>query len=105
MGERLTVAQIQAAVCQEFDVSLEEMKSVRRTSRITLARAVAMDLTRRIRRDKLKVVAWQFGKLDHTTIIAATNKVNGLVATDPVFALRVNSLEARLRSPELVEHY
>ena len=96
---------IKRAVCLEFGVTEDELMSPRRTGRIALARAIAMDLSRRIRKDRLKVVAWHFGKMDHTTIVAATHKVNGLFSTDPEIALRVTALEARLRAPELVEHF
>jgi hypothetical protein len=39
------------------------------------------------------------------TILWAVDRTTVMMGADPAFALRVTALEARLRAPELVEHF
>ena len=104
---RLTVAQIQAAVCQEWGISLTDMGSSQtsRTQHISRARQVAMYLARRLTNEKLVMLAMDFGLRDHTTVVQSLKRITERMAGDPFLALRVTALEARLQYPQLVEHF
>ena len=105
MAERLTVAQIQAAVCQEFDVPVEMVMSSRRWRYIIPARQTAMYLVRNITGKSFPTIGRHFGNRDHSTVIHGCSQIARQMLEDPAFALRVTALEARLQSLELVEHY
>ncbi len=104
-GASLSVLDIQTAVCLEFGVAQIEMTSDRRAKDVARPRQVAMYLAKRLTRKSLPAIGRCFAKKDHTTVMWAVNRITALITEDPVFALRVTALEARLISPELVEHY
>jgi chromosomal replication initiator protein len=103
--QRVTVAQIQAAVCEEWGCDLVDMLSGRRLRNLARTRHVGMYLTRELTYLSLPRIGEVFGKRDHTTVMYAVARITKLMATDPVFALRVTALEARLQPAELVEHF
>jgi chromosomal replication initiator protein len=103
--QRLTVAQIQAAVCQEFKITPHDMASSRRAREIARPRQIAMYLSSQLTYLSMPRIGHFFGGMDHTTVMHAIRRITALMAEDEMFALRVTALEARLQSPEVVEHF
>jgi chromosomal replication initiator protein len=102
--QRVTVAQIQAAVCEEWGCDLATLVTSRLRP-IARARQVAMYLARRLTLRSHENIARIFDNRDHATVHWAVNQVTVVMMRDPVFALRVTALEARLQPAELVEHF
>ena len=104
-GRRITVARIQAEVCEAFGLKPKDMISVRRPRRVARPRQVAMFLARKLTPMSFPEIGHKFGNRDHATVWHAYHKVIELMECDEEFASRVLALEARLKAPELVEHY
>jgi chromosomal replication initiator protein len=104
-GVSLSVLDIQRAVCLEFNIDQIEMTSDRRAKVVARPRQVAMYLAKRLTRQSLPAIGRSFAKKDHTTVMWAVKRIATLITEDPIFGMRVTALEARLISPELVEHY
>jgi chromosomal replication initiation ATPase DnaA len=76
----VSIAQIQQAVSAAFDIPVNELLSVRRTSSIVRARQFAMALAKRLTGRSLPDIGRQFGGRDHTTVLHAVRKVAPLMA-------------------------
>lgn len=70
-----TIAEIQAAVCDEFGLSRVEMLGDRRSANLARPRQVAMWLAVRLTPNSLPVIASHFRR-DHTTISFAVKRVD-----------------------------
>jgi chromosomal replication initiator protein len=66
---------IQEEVCRYYGLSLEELKSDRRTKRVVEPRQVAMYLSRELTDASLPAIGRAFGGFDHTTVMHAVRKV------------------------------
>jgi chromosomal replication initiator protein len=96
--KRVTIDRIQREVGQEFGVSIEGLKSKKRTKTLTEPRQLAMFLCRRLTDLPLVEIGQAFGGRDHTTVIHACDKVEGDMAHDRIFRLRVEKLQTTLES-------
>jgi chromosomal replication initiator protein len=103
--QRVTVAQIQAAVCEEWGCDHLELLSKSRLPRFVQPRHVGMYLTRELTYLSLPRIGKAFGNRDHTTVMYAVERITELMTADPVFLLRVIAVQVRLQPSELVEHF
>ena len=65
-------------ITQHFNVKLSELQSRKRTSAIAHPRQVAMYLARKITRHSLEEIGGFFGGRDHSTVLYAVDKIDGL---------------------------
>jgi chromosomal replication initiator protein len=78
-----TIEAIQAAACEQFGVSQEELLSRSRVARVAWPRQAAMYVARELTGHSLPVIAQRFGGRDHTTVLHACRRVADRLATDP----------------------
>jgi chromosomal replication initiator protein len=79
-----SVADIQAAACQRFGLSPEELLSSARTPRIAWPRQVAMYLARELTSESLPAIGRAFGGRDHTTVLHAWRRTSARILTDDI---------------------
>ena len=77
-----TVADIQRATCELFDLSPEELTSSARTPRIAWPRQLAMYLTRELTGESLPAIGRHFGGRDHTTVLHACRRTSARIDSD-----------------------
>ncbi len=77
-----TVAEIQAATCDQFGLSPEELLSPARAARIARPRQLAMYLARELTGESLPAIGRQFGGRDHTTVLHAWRRTSARIADD-----------------------
>ncbi len=94
-----SIAEIQAAACEQFEVSADELLSASRASRVTWPRQVAMYLSREITHESLPAIGREFGGRDHTTVLHACRRTAKRMSEDPTARRAVDSLTARLNPP------
>jgi len=68
-----------AATASYFKVSKREILGIRRTVTLTLARHVAIFLTKKLTVRSFKSIAAVFGGRDHTSILHAVRRIQGLI--------------------------
>ena len=95
---RITVDRIQQEVAQEYGVSVEGLKSKKRTKTLTVPRQVAMYLCRKHTDLPLVEIGQAFGGRDHTTVIHACDKVENEIKEDRTIRVRVEQLRERIAS-------
>jgi chromosomal replication initiator protein len=91
-GSRRTVADIQAAACDTFGVTREELVSGSRSARIAWPRQLAMYISREITGESLPSIGRHFGGRDHTTVLHACRRASERIAADPAASDAVDKL-------------
>ncbi|MCM8781335.1 MAG: chromosomal replication initiator protein DnaA [Candidatus Omnitrophica bacterium] len=79
----ITVDFIQHCVAEEFGISLQELKTKRRTKNIIIPRQVAMYLSRELTDLSLPEIGHHFGGKDHTTVLHSYNKIKEELIQNP----------------------
>ena len=77
-----TVAEIQAATCEVFHISSQELLSTSRAARVMWPRQIAMFLSREITGESLLAIGREFGGRDHTTVLHACRRASARISTD-----------------------
>jgi chromosomal replication initiator protein len=86
-------------VTEHFGVKLSDLQSKKRTNAIAYPRQVAMFLARQITRHSLEEIGGFFGGRDHSTVIYAVDKIQGLHEQDPSTRALLDGFLGRLQAP------
>jgi chromosomal replication initiator protein len=86
-------------VTEHFGVKLSDLQSKKRTNAIAYPRQVAMFLARRITRHSLEEIGGFFGGRDHSTVIYAVEKIEGLHEQDQATRALLDGFLGRLQAP------
>ena len=78
----INVEYIQKVVGEYFNITLEDIKSKKRSQNIAFPRQIAMYLSRKLLDMSLPKIGEQFGGKDHSTIIHGCNKITELIESD-----------------------
>ena len=92
----LTIDQIQAIVCEYFDLDQDLVRAKTRKREVVQARQLAMYFSKQLTHHSLKTIGLQFGGRDHSTVIHANRTVNDHLETDPKYREMVRSLKQQL---------
>jgi len=95
-GYRPSIEKIQEQVSAHYGLTVAKLTSSSREQKVALPRQVAMYLCRELARETLQSIAEKFNKKDHTTVLAAVDRVLELMAQDPKLQGEVQLLSARL---------
>ena len=98
-GRHHSVRDVQLACCEAFDISLDDLLSRNRATRVTWPRQVAMYLAREMTDTTLPSLGRQFGGRDHTTVLHAHQRVAHRIAVDDAARTTVQSVRERLLEP------
>jgi chromosomal replication initiator protein len=88
---RVPITEIQAAVADHFDLTVEELLSKDRSRRVSGPRQIAMFLSCEMSGETLPMIASAFGR-DHSTVVHARDRIASTRRTDPHAAEAVDSL-------------
>ncbi len=83
-------------VAQNFDLSIEDIKSNSRRREISWARQIGMYLMRQHTALSLPRIGEEFGGKDHTTVMYSCDKIAQLRVSDPDLAKTLRSLSDRI---------
>ena len=96
--KRVKIEDIQRVVAHEYNVSRADILSPRRTANVVRPRQVAMYLAKILTLRSLPDIGRRFGGRDHTTVLHAVRKIEGLVGNDNALAEEVEALKLKLLS-------
>lgn len=85
---------IKRSVCRHFNVSRANIESSSRKRGVVQPRQICMYLARKHTDHSYPEIGRRLGGRDHTTIIHAFNKIEGLIAKDAAMAAVIADLEA-----------
>jgi Bacterial dnaA protein helix-turn-helix len=87
-----TILRIQLAVADRLGVTVFDLLSRRRARKIARPRQIAMWLARHTTPCSLPEIGRAFGGRDHTTVMHAIARIDGLMAADLAFSQTVHGL-------------
>jgi chromosomal replication initiator protein len=94
---RIRVEDILRVVSKHYGVSRADLLSSRRTANVVRPRQIAMYLAKTLTLRSLPEIGRRFGGRDHTTVLHAVRKIEGLVQGDKVLADEIDSLKRLLQ--------
>ena len=75
MGEKNDIHRIQRIVSEHFQITVEDIRSKKRSSNISFPRQIAMYLCRTITSESFPKIAIEFGGKDHSTVMYSVEKI------------------------------
>lgn len=94
---RIRVEDILRIVAKHYGVSRADLLSSRRTANVVRPRQIAMYLAKTMTLRSLPEIGRRFGGRDHTTVLHAVRKIEGLVQGDKGLAEEIDSLKRLLQ--------
>ncbi|MGV7930170.1 MAG: chromosomal replication initiator protein DnaA [Spirochaetota bacterium] len=95
--KKISTTDIMSKVAERFEVSVEDLTSKSRHSRVVLPRFVAMYLTRKMTDLTTIDIGREFGDRDHSTVLNAMNNVEKMIKEDEEFKERVEDMITELK--------
>lgn len=92
----LTIDQIQAIVCEYFDMPQDLVRAKTRKREVVQARQVAMFFAKQLTQHSLKSIGLHFGGRDHSTVIHANQSVNNQMETNTKFRELVEEIRHKI---------
>jgi len=93
----ISIRRIQETVSDRFGLSVNELCSAKRSQSIAYPRQVAMYLSRALTDSSLPKIGKEFGGRDHTTVMHANAKIEGMIREDRSVYNLVQELTARIK--------
>jgi len=94
--KNITISNVIEITATEFNIKSEEIISKKRTQDIALTRQVAMYLCRMLTDLSLPKIGEEFGGRDHTTVLHAFKKIDGMIAGDNDFKHQVELIKNKI---------
>jgi len=91
--KRVRIEDIQKIVARQFNVARNDLLSNRRTRQIVRPRQIAMYLAKTMTPRSLPEIGRRFGGRDHTTVLHAVRKIEGMIAEDNKLAQEIELLK------------
>jgi len=92
-----SIEAIQREVATYFDIKLHDLRGQTRLQSVARPRMIAMYLARKLTGSSFPEIGSRFGGKDHSTVISAVKKIDGLLAQDANLRSVVAMLESNLR--------
>ena len=90
------ISKIQKAVADYFDITVDNLKSKKRTANINNARQIAIYLCRVITEETTTRLGLEFGNRDHSTVLHAIEKVSKDVKNNDELRSQLNEIKNKL---------
>ena len=90
------VEKIQNAVSKYWGITIEDLKSARRTKEISLPRQIAIYLIRKHMHISFSDIGRHFGQRDHTTILYAYRKIDAASGSNSIIKRAIDSLQRQI---------
>lgn len=94
---KVKIEEIQRVVARRYNVSRGDLLSSRRTANVVRPRQIAMYLAKTLTLRSLPEIGRRFGGRDHTTVLHAVRKIEGLVGNDGALAEEIETIKRELQ--------
>ena len=93
MGEKNDVHRIQKIVSEYFQISVEDIRSKKRSSNISFPRQIAMYLCRAMNNESFPKIGTEFGGKDHSTVMHSVEKIENEIKVNKDLANIIEKLK------------
>lgn len=94
--KEITPTYIMNEVCEEYEISVNDISSKKRNAELVEPRQIVMYLCRTLTDASLSDIGKILGKKDHTTVIHGVNKIEEKIKEDEIIKSRIDKIKARL---------
>ena len=98
VGDNDKIHRIQRIVSEYFQISVDDIKSKKRSSNISFPRQVAMFLCRTCTEESFPKIGLEFGGKDHTTVMHSVEKIEKEIKVNPELAKTIDKLKEDIGS-------
>ena len=95
--KKIRIEDIQKLVATHYNVSRSDILSARRSAGVVKPRQIAMYLSKQLTPRSLPEIGRRFGGRDHTTVLHAVRKIEGVVAQDAALREDIELLKRMLQ--------
>ena len=93
MGEKNDIQRIQRIVAEKFQISVEDIRSKKRSANISYPRQIAMYLCRTMTDESFPKIGIEFGGKDHSTVMYSVEKLENDIKTNKDLADIIEKLK------------
>ena len=93
IGEKNDIQRIQKIVSEYFQITVEDIRSKKRSSNISFPRQIAMYLCRDMTTESFPKIGTEFGGKDHTTVMHSVEKIENEIKTNKDLANIIEKLK------------
>ena len=93
MGEKNDIQRIQKIVSEYFQISVEDIRSKKRSSNISFPRQIAMYLCRVITSESFPKIGTEFGGKDHSTVMHSVEKIENEIKVNKDLNNKIEKLK------------
>ena len=90
------IPSIQKAVCEFYNITIEELKSKKRNNKIAYPRQIAMYLARMMTDESFPRIGLEFGGRDHSTVIHACDKIEEDLKNSKELKEHIKSIKSKI---------
>ena len=94
--EKDDIHRIQKIVAEEFQISVEDMRSKKRNANISYPRQIAMYLCRKLTSESFPKIGTDFGGKDHSTVMFSVEKIEKEMKENPDLVKTINKCIERI---------
>lgn len=91
------IDQVQQLVANNYNITVEELKSKRRVATIAVPRQIAMYICRVHLEESLPKIGIEFGGKDHTTVMHSVDKIKKQLKTDNSLEVEINKIISQIK--------
>ena len=93
IGEKNDIQRVQKIVAEYFQISMEDIRSKKRSANISFPRQIAMYLCRMMTEESFPKIAIEFGGKDHTTVMYSVEKIENEIKVNKDLANIIEKLK------------
>ena len=91
------VEKVLTIVADEYNISVDDIKSKKRTAEIAVPRQVAMYICRTVLNESLQQIGKEFGGKDHTTVMHSVNKIDTEIRNNNDLKILIDKIINKLK--------
>ncbi len=91
------IDQVQQLVANNYNITVEELKSKRRVATIAVPRQIAMYICRVHLEESLPKIGIEFGGKDHTTVMHSVDKIKKQLKNDNSLEVEINKIISQIK--------
>lgn len=97
ISEKNNVNKIQKVVAERFNISIDDLKSKKRSSTISFPRQIAMYLCRKLTDESFPKIGIEFGGKDHSTVMHSCEKIEREISINKDLRETIEKLEKEIK--------
>jgi len=91
------IEHVQQVVADHYNISVDELKSKKRVTNVSVPRQIAMYICRTVLEETLPKIGAEFGGKNHTTVMHSVDKIRREIASDEILKNEVDKIISKLK--------